>query len=243
MSEGRRRWARIATASSATLLLVAVVSLLQLQDDYLDSYDPEANNVVRLAPGEQISFEIGTEMLTALRIESESGEAPKAELRLIGDDSVEVMGRSPNRFDSTRYGSDDTFYSPVRVFEGVNGQFTVYNDAESAVLWLVDDEESASMMFQSLWTYLFLIGCCIGSPIGVVGIILAIMIWTDKRKSPDQFVVVEDGSVIVTQAGEYVRVESDSSEIPEPFVNDENQSNVPEPRKEEDQAWKGWDDG
>ena len=51
MTDGRRRWTRITTASSAVLLLIAVVSLLQLEDDYLNNYDPEKNSVVRLEPG------------------------------------------------------------------------------------------------------------------------------------------------------------------------------------------------
>jgi len=241
VSQGRRRWTRIATASSAVLLLVAVVSLLQLQDDYLENYDPEANNLVKLGPGEQKSFEVESEMLTALRIELESGETPEADLRLMDGDGVEVTGRSPNRLDSTRFGSDDTLYRPVKVFEGVKGEFSVHNDAESSVLWLVDDEESAGEMFQSIWTYLFLVGCCIGSPTGIVGLVLAIMVWSDKRKKPDQFVVVEDGSVVVTQAGEYVRIESEDVGVPGPFVSDESQDFEPEPQHEE--AWKGWDEG
>ena len=247
MTDGRRRWTRITTASSAVLLLIAVVSLLQLEDDYLNNYDPEKNSVVRLEPGGQQTFEISTEMLTALRIDSDSGENPEEDMRLFYDESVEVAGRSPRAIDSSRYGSDDTIYRPVRVFEGVSGQFTVYNDAEASVLWLVDDEEAASVMFQSAWTYLFLIGCCIGSPIGIVGLVLAIMVWTDKRKKPDQFVVVDDGSLIVTQAGEYVRVESEESEVPGPFSIKESQSDRGSRGdaavKEESEAWKGWDDG
>jgi len=247
VSDGRRRWARITTASSVVLLLVAVVSLLQLEDDYLDNYDPEKSSVVRLGPGEQKTFEISTEMLTALRIESDSGDAPEENLRLFDDESVEIPGRSPRAIDSARYGSDETIYMPVRVFEGVSGQFTIYNDAEASVLWLVDDEKSASVMFQSVWTYLFLIGCCIGSPIGIVGLVLAIMVWSDKRKKPDQFVVIDDGSVIVTQAGEYVRVESEDSGVPGPFSNKETQSDgmggPDEVDNVEPEAWKGWDDG
>ena len=82
VSDGRRRWARITSASSVVLLLIAVVSLLQLEDDYLDNYDPEKSSVVRLEPGEQQTFEISTEMLTALRIESDSGDTPEENLKL-----------------------------------------------------------------------------------------------------------------------------------------------------------------
>ncbi len=247
MSDGRRRWTRITTASSAVLLLIAVVSLLQLEDNYFDNYDPEKSRVVRLEPGEQQTFEISTEMLTALRIESDSGEVPEEDLRLFDDEGVDVLGRSPRTIESARYGSDDTIYRPVRVFEGLSGQFTVHNDAEASILWLVDDEESASLMFQSVWTYLFLVGCCIGSPIGIVGLVLAIMVWTDKRKKPDQFVVVDDDSVIVTQAGEYVRVESGGPGVPGPFSIKETQGDgsggADVVDKEEPEAWKGWDDG
>ena len=61
------------------------------------------------------------------------------------------------------------------------------------------------------------------------------------------FVVVDDGSLIVTQAGEYVRVESEESEVPGPFSIKESQSDRGSRGdaavKEESEAWKGWDDG
>ena len=198
MSARRRKWARIATASSAVLLLVAAVSLWQVSPELLDSYDPEANNLVKLGPGESITFRIEeSSMVSALRVSD--GETPDSELTLLDSEGSEVEGRGPGLRDTNRLGSDEsTVYSPVRVFESLDGTYTLQNPGDSD-LWLVDDEVSANKLLGNIWMYLFYIGCCIGSPLGLVGVVLAIMVWTDKRKMPDQFVIIDNGSVILDE--------------------------------------------
>ena len=248
MTERRRRLARRATASSALLLLLAVVSMIQMSEDIYDTYDPETNYVVKLEPGEKKTFEIvESAMLTALR--ENEGEAPYSELRLIGNDGEEVQGRSPNWRDPERLGGDDeTLYSPVRVFENVRGTYTLHNDASASILWLVDDEEAANDMLSSPWTYLFFVGCCIGSPIGIIGLVLAVMVWTDKRKKDDQFVIIEDGRVVFTSPEQAFNVDSDSSPVPDPFAVEQIQKRPQEveednPEKKSKDYWKSWDDG
>ncbi len=242
MTDGRRRWARITTASSAILLLVAVISLIQVSDKFIETYNPEENHLVKLVPGESKAFEIKSSVaISALRV-SDGGSTPNAELTLTDSEGNEILGRKPGFLDVDRISSDKkTIYSPVRVFENIEGQFTLNNQGSSD-LWLVDDEESLNEI-QGMWMYLFYFGCCLGSPIGVVGLVLAIMVWTDKRKLPDQFVIIEDGSVVIGSLQDGNAVDSESAVAPSPFVGDSSGiSEIPQ-EEEEDVSWKGWDDG
>ena len=145
MTGSMRRWARIFTASSAILLLVAAISLWQVSDEFIESFDPQENNLVMLGPGESGSFMIeGSEMVSALRISD--GEAPASDLTLLDEEGNEVTGRAAGMFDSNRIGSDEkTVYSPVRVFENLKGNYTLQNQGDSN-LWLVDDEVSANCL-------------------------------------------------------------------------------------------------
>lgn len=242
MSARRRKWARIATASSAVLLLVAAVSLWQVSPELLDSYDPEANNLVKLGPGESITFRIEeSSMVSALRVSD--GETPDSELTLLDSEGSEVEGRGPGLRDTNRLGSDEsTVYSPVRVFESLDGNYTLQNHGDSD-LWLVDDEVSANKLLGNIWMYLFYIGCCIGSPLGLVGVVLAIMVWTDKRKMPDQFVIIDNGSVILDEIQNGGPVVSSSESAPNPFTVAEVKTSEKTQEEPVDETWKRWDEG
>ena len=242
MSARRRKWARIATASSAVLLLVAAVSLWQVSPELLDSYDPEANNLVKLGPGESITFRIEeSSMVSALRVSD--GETPDSELTLLDSEGSEVEGRGPGLRDTNRLGSDEsTVYSPVRVFESLDGNYTLQNHGDSD-LWLVDDEVSANKLLGNIWMYLFYIGCCIGSPLGLVGVVLAIMVWTDKRKMPDQFLIIDNGSVILDEIQNGGPVVSSSESAPNPFTVAEVKTSEKTQEESVDETWKRWDEG
>ena len=242
MSARRRKWARIATASSAVLLLVAAVSLWQVSPELLDSYDPEANNLVKLGPGESITFRIEeSSMVSALRVSD--GGTPDSELTLLDSEGSEVEGRGPGLRDTNRLGSDEsTVYSPVRVFESLDGNYTLQNHGDSD-LWLVDDEVSANKLLGNIWMYLFYIGCCIGSPLGLVGVVLAIMVWTDKRKMPDQFVIIDNGSVILDEIQNGGPVVSSSESAPNPFTVAEVKISEKTQEEPVDETWKRWDEG
>ena len=242
MSARRRKWARIATASSAVLLLVAAVSLWQVSPELLDSYDPEANNLVKLGPGESITFRIEeSSMVSALRVSD--GGTPDSELTLLDSEGSEVEGRVPGLRDTNRLGSDEsTVYSPVRVFESLDGNYTLQNHGDSD-LWLVDDEVSANKLLGNIWMYLFYIGCCIGSPLGLVGVVLAIMVWTDKRKMPDQFVIIDNGSVILDEIQNGGPVVSSSESAPNPFTVAEVKTSEKTQEEPVDETWKRWDEG
>ena len=253
VASDKRKWARRALGLSFVLLVLALVSLYRAYPDYLEASDPESNNLVKVKPGESSEFQISEDtVLTALRL-AEGGDPP-ADLRLVDEEGAEIPGRSPVvRID--RVGSDEeTLYSPVRIFESVaEGRYSLYNDAESSNLWLVDDGALAEAIDGNVWIYVFYFSCCLGSPMGIIGIILVIMAWADRRKAPDQFLLVQDGSVIFTNIDEIGSVnemredinQEVSEGVPSPFVGEvKTLPNEPKEDKEEDSSnWKSWDEG
>jgi hypothetical protein len=69
------------------------------------------------------------------------------------------------------------------------------------------------------------------------------MVWTDKRKMPDQFVIIEDGSVIMGNVQGEDSVVEESGVAPSPFVGVSSQ-NVENPQEEDfGDSWKSWDEG
>ena len=244
MSNRRRRWARITTGSSAILLLIAAISIWQISPEMIEAFDPENNNVVKLGPGEEVSIEMDSMVITALR--KSGSDTSEAQLTLKDKSGNEIHGRSPNFIESSeRAGVDGAIYVPVRVFEQISGEFTIQNNAEEGFLWIVDDEKSQSQIIGSIWFSLILVGCCLGTPIGMIGIVLAVMTWVDKKKSPDQFVVIEDGSVIITSS-ERLDDAPERQLAPEPFKEvDEPVEKEPinAPEEEIPESWKSWDEG
>ena len=244
MSNRRRRWARITTGSSAILLLIAAISIWQISPEMIEAFDPENNNVVKLGPGEEVSIEMDSMVITALR--KSGSDTSEAQLTLKDKGGNEIHGRSPNFIESSeRAGVDGAIYVPVRVFEQISGEFTIQNNAEEGFLWIVDDEKSQSQIIGSIWFSLILVGCCLGTPIGMIGIVLAVMTWVDKKKSPDQFVVIEDGSVIITSSERLDDV-PERQLAPEPFKEvDEpvEKESINAPEEEIPESWKSWDEG
>lgn len=244
MSNRRRRWARITTGSSAILLLIAAISIWQISPEMIEAFDPENNNVVKLGPGEEVSIEIDSIVITALR--KSGSDTSEAQLTLKDKSGNEIQGRSPNFIESSeRAGVDGAIYVPVRVFEQISGEFTIQNNAEEGFLWIVDDEKSQSQIIGSIWFSLILVGCCLGTPIGMIGIVLAVMTWVDKKKSPDQFVVIEDGSVIITSSERLDDV-PERQTAPEPFKEIDGpvgKESINAPEEEIPESWKSWDEG
>ena len=246
MTDRKRAWARITTASSAALLLMAVISLWQVFDDYNELYNPESNSLVKLEPGDSITFELESSILiSALRVAE--GGTPDANLKLTDGQGNEVAGRGARALEFDRYDErNGTSFSIVRVFENIDGGEYTLDNLGTTTLWLVDDEDSANKLSGIVWTYLFYIGCCLGSPIGLVGLVLAIMVWTDKRKMPDQFVLIEDGRVIIGNSQSDLEGDREPSEAPNPFSDTNRQppSITTDPPDEEDRgSWKSWDEG
>ena len=252
MANKRRRWARWTTGSSLLLLVLAVVSLVQVYPLLVSTFDPESNYVVKMEPGEEKGFVLeGPTVLTALRVTD--GGTPSAELRLIDQSGNEIIGRAPGILDSDRPGSaGDTLYAPVRIFDAVgSGTYTLHNDGVSSQLWLVDDGDVVAQIDGNPWLYLFYIGCCLGLPLGLIGLILAVMVWSDKRKAPDQYVVIQDGSVILTDMDSKQDMQAKEGNVIEtervdgvlgPFIGEE--ASIQKAKGEgAEQEWKKWDEG
>tara|TARA_B100002019_G_C21174399_1_gene550271 strand:- start:75 stop:752 length:678 start_codon:yes stop_codon:yes gene_type:complete len=225
---------------------MAVISLWQVFDDYNELYNPESNSLVKLEPGDSITFELESSILiSALRVAE--GGTPDANLKLTDGQGNEVAGRGARALEFDRYDErNGTSFSIVRVFENIDGGEYTLDNLGTTTLWLVDDEDSANKLSGIVWTYLFYIGCCLGSPIGLVGLVLAIMVWTDKRKMPDQFVLIEDGRVIIGNSQSDLEGDREPSEAPNPFSDTNRQppSITTDPPDEEDRgSWKSWDEG
>ena len=216
-------------------------------DDYIDTYDPESSYLVKLEPGGSETFEINSSQISCLRVSG--GESVESDLIIVDVNGDEIIGRAPSIFDPDRFSADQsTTYSIVRVFTEVDGTYTLENRGDS-ILWLVDDEAAADKMDTPL-ILVFYIGCCVGLPMSIIALVLAIMNWIDKRKSPDQFFVTEEGSVIVTRSGEVVQLDTELSESIEPELITESGQNFQiknEEEKESPQAesedWEWWDEG
>jgi len=240
MAGGRRRWAIRSTGSSFILLVVAIIALIQIYPSL--AFDKD-EYVVKLEPGESANFELedGT-ILTALRVNE--GSNPPDALRLEDSNGSELPGRAPGLYDADRPGLDEqTIYSPVRVFDNMEiGTYTLHNDDESSVLWVVDDGAMIDEVYKDPWLYLFYIGCCLGMPVGLVGLILAVMVWTDKRKLPDQFVLTNDGRVVISEMDGIELVQEQLADVPGPFV-DSTTEEIEDRPKESDKRWIEWDDG
>ena len=85
---------------------------------------------------------------------------------------------------------------------------------------------------------MFYIGCCLGSPIGLVGFVLAIMVWTDKRKMPDQFVIIDDGRVIIGNAQSDMEDDQNPPEAPNPFSDTNRQPPSPSLLMLQREGWR-----
>jgi len=226
--------------------------MVQVYPLLVSTFDPESNYVVKMEAEEEKGFVLeGPTVLTALRVTD--GDTPTAELRLIDQSGNEIIGRAPGILDSDRPGSDsETFYAPVRIFDAVeSGTYTLHNDAEESRLWLVDDGNLAAQIDDNPWLYMFYIGCCLGLPLGLIGLVLAVMVWSDKRKAPDQYVVIQDGSVILTDVDSIQTMQAQEESVietgvvggvPGPFIGEE--ASVKKAKVEgAEQEWKKWDEG
>ena len=69
------------------------------------------------------------------------------------------------------------------------------------------------------------------------------MVWTDKRKMPDQFVIIDNGSVILDEIQNGGPVVSSSESAPNPFTVAEVKTSEKTQEEPVDETWKRWDEG
>ena len=241
----RPLWAKRLSGASFLLLLIGVVSYYNAMPVMFDELDPAQRHLLELEAGE--SDEVTLYSLgeyVALRVTDEGSQA--AELRLIGISGAEESGSPPTSLDVERPGEDGTMYAPVRVFRSAQaGNYTLHNDGDST-LWFVDDVSAQNALFGNGWFLLMFFGCCLGIPLGVVALILALAGRGQRGKAGDSVVMTKEGRLPTTDElyRQYRGLPETEEEdaIADPFPG---QTKVAEesPQTEGDQDWRGWDDG
>jgi hypothetical protein len=256
MANKTRVWAKWLSGISLALIVLGVISFSNASDVMINEMDPSINHVLELEPGENaiVNFE-GGGLYTALRI-TEKGAAMDADLRLVDSDGELVDGRSPKTIEVARPGIDGkTTYIPVRLFEKEQGgEYRLYNDG-SDTLWLVNDLQSQLNMMASPWVLLFMTGCCIGLPIGLVAVILLGINHRKKKNEQQVSGITIENKVLNTDEiyRQYHSIDNDkendaSQTVPGPFLTpSENidNTNIVEPSNTETDTkdWHNWDEG
>jgi len=241
----RMLWAKRLSGASFLLLLIGVVSYYNAMPAMFDELDPAQRHLLELEAGE--SGEITLYSLgeyVALRVTDEDSQT--AELRLINISGTEESGSPPTGLHVERPGEDGTIYAPVRVFGSAQaGDYTLYNDGNST-LWFVDDISAQNALFGNSWFVLMFFGCCLGIPLGVVAIILALAGRRRVGKTGDSVVMTKEGRLPTTDElyRQYRGLPETEEEnaIADPFPG---QTKVAEesPQTEGNRDWRGWDEG
>ena len=238
-------WAKRLSGASFLLLLIGVVSYYNAMPAMFDELDPAQQHLLELEAGE--SGEITLYSLgeyVALRVTD--GDSRTAELRLVNISGTEESGTPPTGSHVERPGEDGTIYAPVRVFGSAQaGDYTLYNDGNST-LWFVDDISAQNALFGNSWFVLMFFGCCLGIPLGVVALILALVGRRRVGKAGDPVVMSKEGRLPTTdelyrQYRGLPEAEGESK-IADPFPG---QTKVTEESQQAagDLNWRGWDDG
>ncbi len=254
MSNSRMRWAKISSVASLILLILAVFSLTQFYQTFMESSYPDSNYIVKLDAGESENIELDeSRKLSVFRIDKFANDEPA--IRIFTEAGEEILGNNPIWLDTDRIGSDrQTIYSPVRTFLNIDsGIYSIENNAETSTLWILDDGKLEAELEDNSWTFLFYFGCCLGLPLGTLGILLLIFGRKSKGITNDQYIVIQDGNVMVTNEENYNSIINQSeiaSEevVPSPFVKEVEEDDLSKPveKEEEDESlneWKNWDDG
>ena len=238
-------WAKRLSGASLLLILIGGVSYYNAMPAIFDELDPAQRHLLELEAGEseEVTLELFGEYV-ALRVTE--GDSQAAELRLIDAMGSEESGSAPTGLDVDRLGEDETLYTSVRVFRSAQaGDYTLHNDGNTT-LWFVDDVSAQKALFGSGWFVMMFFGCCLGLPLGVIALILALAGRGQRKKSGGPVVMSKEGKLPTTdelyrQYRGLPEVEEEES-IADPFpgqttVGEESQ------QSEGDRDWQGWDEG
>jgi hypothetical protein len=236
-------WAKRLSGASFLLVLLGVVSYYNAMPVMFDELDPAQRNMLELEPGEsgEVSLSILGEYV-ALRVSG--GDGQEVGLRLIDSSGAEESGSAPTVLDVERPGEDGTLYAPVRVFRSAPaGEYTLYNDA-SSTLWFVDDVSAQNALFGSGWFVMMLLGCCLGLPLGIVAVVLA-LVGRGQNKKVEEGVVFAEGRLPTTD--ELYRQhrglpEAETTQtVADPFPGQTKAAD--ESDEQGETGWRGWDEG
>lgn len=235
-------WAKRLSGVSFLLVLIGVVSYYNAMPVMFDELDPAQRHMLELEAGEsgQVSLSQFGEYV-ALRVVG--GDGQETELRLIDSSGVEESGSAPTRLDVERPGEDGTMYVPVRVFRSAQADdYTLYNDG-STTLWFVDDVSAQKALFGSGWFVMMFLGCCIGLPLGVVALVLALV--GRGKKDEGAMVISNDGRLPTTDElyRQYRGLPEKEKEdmVSDPFPGQTEVAEDTQPQEEAD--WEWWDEG
>ena len=128
----------------------------------------------------------------------------------------------------------------------------LYNDAESGDLWLVDDFRSQTRIFQEnpISIVVMIGGCCIGGPVGLVALCLAIIGW--RQNEAQESILVRPKDPLMTTSDLYREYHKSQAEVesrqttPDPFLgaNGADYSDVADDvNPPADENWENWDNG
>ena len=238
-------WAKRLSGASFLLLLIGVVSYYNAMPAMFDELDPAQQHLLELEAGE--SGEITLYSLgeyVALRVTD--GDSQTAELRLVNISGTEESGTPPTGLHVERPGEDGTIYAPVRVFGSVQaGDYTLYNDG-STTLWFVDDISAWDALFGNSWFVLMFFGCCLGIPLGVVALILALVGRGRRGKAGEPVVMSKEGRLPTTDElyRQYRGLPETEKEeaVADPFPSQTKVAEEPQ-QAEGERDWRGWDEG
>ena len=257
MARGIMKYAKILSALSFFLLLMGTVAWSSASDESEKYLDPSQFNEAVIGPGESIVVNIsstsflGQREYLAMRIVEDSDPLPEVRLTLGSD---ECRSDDPSIIHIARQlNPDSPKFRVVRVFlPNETGDYTLYNDAESGDLWLVDDFRSQTRIFQEnpISIVVMIGGCCIGGPVGLVALCLAIIGW--RQNGAQESILVQPQDQLMTTSDLYREYQKSQAEVesgqtaPDPFleVTGADYSDlVDDVNPPADENWENWDNG
>ena len=261
MEARAKLWIKRLTAISLVLILVFVASYWKSTENIIDKMDidNEENYIIKLEAGEQGNVDLSTiGYYMALRID---GNDSSPELKLTDIGGVEIEGQKPGLIESINKRPDsqgNLIYDPIRVFEiRDDGEYSIVNEGNTT-LWLIDDFKIQSSLLSDGWILISMISCCLGFPLGIVTLIVALIFWRRGKRLPEKNIIIRENIMTTDELFKKNNLAGDK-EIPEPFISSENikmESHeekyhvVPELKneevdssKEESDRWKIWDEG
>ena len=257
MARGIMKYAKVLSALSFFLLLMGTVAWSSASDESEKYLDPSQFNEAVIGPGESIVVNIsstsflGQREYLAMRIVEESDPLPEVRLTLGSD---ECRSDDPSIIHIDRQlNPDSPKFRVVRVFlPNETGDYTLYNDAESGDLWLVDDFRSQTRIFQEnpISIVVMIGGCCIGGPVGLVALCLAIIGW--RQNGAQESILVQPQDQLMTTSDLYREYQKSQAEVesrqtaPDPFleVTETDYSDlVDDVNPPADENWENWDNG
>ena len=257
MARGIMKYAKILSALSFFLLLMGTVAWSSASDESEKYLDPAQFNEAVIGPGESIVVNIsstsflGQREYLAMRIVEDSDPLPEVRLTLGSD---ECRSDDPSIIHIDRQlNSDSPKFRVVRVFlPNETGDYTLYNDAESGDLWLVDDFRSQTRIFQEnpISIVVMIGGCCIGGPVGLVALCLAIIGW--RQNGAQESILVQPQDQLMTTSDLYREYQKSQAEIesrqtaPDPFLEvtrADYSDIVDDVNPPADENWENWDNG